>query len=105
MQSTLVNTLALPLTDTHSDKYFRYFGTFSFCIAIVGTLPNVNHKPCGTFETHSSYHQVSKCTLYPATDVSILMLSTWHSGLLGFEGKVQLLCFGQTFGTVSLSYK
>lgn len=34
--------------------------------------------------------------------MGILMLSACHIWLLlGFEGKVQLLCFGQTFGIVS----
>lgn len=90
------------MTDTHSDKYFRYFGTSSFCIVIVGTLPNVNYKSYGTFETHSSHHQVSKCTLYPTTDMGLLMLLTCHSELLlGFEGEVQQLCFGPTFVIVS----
>lgn len=107
MHATVVNSLVLPLADTHSDKYFRYFGAFSFCIAVVGTLPNVVHKPCGTSETCSSHHKVSKCTLDPTTDTGVLALSTWkracRSGLLllGFGGKAQLLCFARTFGIVS----
>lgn len=107
MHATVVNSLVLPLTDAHSDKYFRYFEAFSFCIAVVGTLPNVVCKPCGTCETCSSHYKVSKCTLDPSTDTGILVFSTWKrafcSGLLllGFERKAQLLCFARTFGIIS----
>jgi len=111
MHATVVNSLVLPLTDTPSDKYFRHFGAFSFHIAVVSTLPNVAHKPCGMSETCSSHHKFSKCTLDPTTDTGVLVLSTLKraccSGrlLLGFEGKAQLLCAARTFGVLPTYYK
>jgi len=65
MQATVVNSHVLPLTDYNSDKYFRYF---TFCIAVVGSLPNAVHKPRGTSATCSFLWTVSSLKIQPGSN-------------------------------------